>query len=327
MRELFDVGTFKDFTPSTGTMRKILGVRVYPPFTGHPGLLSISRYSDDVLKTTLALVLELIGLLVILYVAIAIRHMPSHLVIAFVVVLFFCDIIMMWFHHNYSVISNKILFFQNAIYGKSPLHDEKLQYRVNEDKIKSNKTKSAICKAALIFIAFVKIVAVYMLYPISRGDGDNPFMILLLLFLIYGLVAAAHINVTGYAVYGYMATRSFQNELSSFADRQGDRGEDFIPIEDNYSLPFHAAYKDPRLASLDDSLHRISIRNNAQDADRPNFSLEREGLLLDRQVATWATKARSVGDDTAELHLVKAAMRLQLALAIVDQLQQKEKPK
>ncbi|MBP7954183.1 MAG: hypothetical protein KAZ14_03380 [Nitrosomonas sp.] len=313
MAELFEVKDLKDFTPTTGLLKKILGVRVDRPSTSrqHPGLLSISNYSTDQKNAFLGFLAELIGLAFLIYYGYVVRRFPLIAVILAALFLFAADIVLLKLHHNFLVVKNKLLEFENALYQSSTIiPPDQHKVKENIDSIEKNKFWSRFFAVLLIAIAMLKVYGVSYFVPIGR-NGDVPFHIYIALFILYMGAASAHIMSTGYALAGRSATKEFNKELSAYSKAK-KLPENVRSKTDQVPLADYDIYSKLDIQSLDGTWHKINIDPDQKEPGHSKYYLERVGLLLDKHISAWATKTRD--SQGAGYSLTESAMLLQLRM-------------
>ncbi len=255
-----------NFEPNKASLHKWFGTRKKPMVFGAvelPGVFQTHSYSNDTLKISIILILELIG-------AFAIMYEGGFIFLSVVPILFaiIVDIYLAIQLHSY--VPNRLELKNRAKAESDP--DTAAKF---EQQSKQGGTIEALIKFSIYLLGTLKGIA-YYLYV---GSLDPQVILMILIFLI---IASLHISTTGYWVAEFMLRLSIKKQV-----------EEHIL---NPSSTTNRAIERVSIFKADSNIRTINIgQHKLQQGDNNNdYKLITVGVLTDNDLAAMVAVQPSV---------------------------------
>lgn len=285
---MFDQGTLSEFEPSATTLQKMLYVRKKPLLLGgltHPGLFGDHNFSVDVAYFFLVFFLELVGGYFIYQSVHKIPKVSLEAALGVALVLIFVDMLFAFGLHRFKYGHNTLLKVENICLSSEGSQSSNARAKHNANIIRRNSKIATICGVGLFLAAAIKLLIYWgtstttkSVMPGAMATAHNELGSLIGLTLVYFFVAYIHHQHTFYAVYGFLAKRSFVADMDKFVagDTSGRTA-----TEGRFQLANLNEYDRPDLLAIGN--HRVVSEQN-KETKNSVYRFVRRGLLRDAEI-------------------------------------------
>lgn len=208
-----------DFEPNSNALLLWLATRKNKEGSAivtRPGLFSTRAFPTDQVWFLIAIFLELVGVLLLIYGGINKGGTQfTILAVAIALSLFFFDIVLAYLLHRHQGAQCEA---RNALL----VEEDSRRQMVYQDTLKKGRFVNFLIVLAMIFIALIKLTGIVFL----GSSLDHPGIILALA-IMFVIIVFVHVRFTGYYLYEKFTERAFKRQFKAYnygdTDAQGNR--------------------------------------------------------------------------------------------------------